>query len=76
MNNEINEKGWTITYVPWEDILGRPRVAGRFKTTMEKDAFIKEIYKPGSGWMTEELSTICVHNDYNYILKEDFYYDR
>ena len=32
----IEEKGWTVTYIPWEDIEGKPRVAGRFKTTKEK----------------------------------------
>ena len=33
------EKGWTITYIPWEDMEGKPRVAGRFKTTKEKTNF-------------------------------------
>ena len=32
----IEEKWWTVTYIPWEDIEGKPRVAGRFKTTKEK----------------------------------------
>lgn len=63
------EKGWTITYIPWESDEGKPRVAGRFKTTAEKNAFLEKIYKPDSGWLDEEFSTICIHNDYNYILE-------
>ena len=72
MNSKIldrNEKGWTITYIPWEDDYGRPRVAGRFKTTSEKDQFLKDIHKPDSGWLEEEFCTITVHNDYNYRLQ-------
>lgn len=62
------EKGWTIVYYPWEDIQCKPRVAGRFKTTKEKDEFLEKIYKHDSGWLEEELSTISVINDYNYQL--------
>ena len=64
----IEEKGWTVTYIPWEDIEGKPRVAGRFKTTKEKNEFLGNIYKPDSGWLNEELGTIIVINDYNYML--------
>lgn len=67
---EEEEKGWTITYVPWESDEGKPRVAGRFKTTAEKDAFLKKIYEPDSGWMEEEFCTIGIHNDYNYMLSK------
>lgn len=66
---EIKEdKGWTITYIPWECLEGKPRVAGRFKTTTEKDAFLEKISKPDSGWMDEEFTTLSIHNDYNYML--------
>lgn len=65
---EDEEKGWTITYVPWEGLEGKPRVAGRFKTTAEKDAFLESIYDPNSGWIEEEYNTISIHNDYNYML--------
>ena len=58
------DKGWTITFYPWES--GLIRVAGRFKTTEEKDAFLNEIRKPDSGWLEEELMSIRVINDYNY----------
>lgn len=64
----IEEKGWTVTYIPWEDTEGRPRVAGRFKTTREKDEFLEKIHEPDSGWMDEELAMISIINDYNYIL--------
>lgn len=66
--NVHEEKGWTITYIPWEDMEGKPRVAGRFKTTKEKDEFLEKIHKPDSGWMDEELTMIGVINDYNYML--------
>ena len=35
------ENGWTIIFYPWDDLSGKPRVAGRFKTTKEKDDFFK-----------------------------------
>ena len=66
--DNAEEKGWTITYYPWEDMEGKPRVVGRFKTTKEKDEFLEKIYKPDSGWMEEELMTLGIHNDYNYVL--------
>lgn len=53
---------------PLEDLEGKPRVAGRFKTKEEKDEYIKKIYDINSGWLDEELSSISVINDYNYIL--------
>ena len=62
------DKGWTIIYYPWGDMEGKPRVAGRVKTTEEKDMFLEKIYKYDSGWLEEELSTISAINDYNYIL--------
>ena len=68
-NNIVEEKGWTVTYFPWEDMDGKSRVVGRFKTTKEKDDFLQKIYEPDSGWMEEELSTTCVINDYNYHLE-------
>ena len=62
------EKGWTITYIPWEDMEGNPRVAGRFKTTKEKDEFLEKIHKPDSGWLDEEFATLGIINDYYYML--------
>lgn len=64
----MEEKGWTITFVPWEDMEGKERVIRRFKTTEEKEAFLDEIHQPNSGWMREELQTISVINDYGYVL--------
>lgn len=64
----MKEKGYTVTYFPWDDITGRPRVAGRFMTKEEKDAFLKKISQPDSGWMDEELMTVTVIDDYNYML--------
>ena len=60
--------GWTITFIPWEDIEGLPRVAGRFKTDKEKDEFINRIYQPDSGWTDEELESLSIINDYYYRL--------
>lgn len=62
------EKGWTIVFYPWDDLLGKPRVAGRFKTAKEKDDFLNDIYKPDSGWTNEELEMLSIINDYNYML--------
>lgn len=56
----MEEKGWTIVYFPWEDMEGKPRVAGRFKTTEEKNKFLDKIYSSDSGWMEEKLSIISI----------------
>ena len=66
--SENKDKGYTIVYLPWEDLEGKPRVAGRFKTKEEKDEYLEKIYDKDSGWMDEELSSILVINDYDYIL--------
>lgn len=68
-NNIVEEKGWTVVYLPWEDMEGKPIVAGRFKTTKEKDEYLEKIYQQGSGWVEDELSTVRVINDYNYHLE-------
>ena len=60
----MEEKGWTITYIPWEDMEGKPRVAGRFKTTKEKDDFLESLYERDNGWLEEELATLSIINDY------------
>ncbi len=65
----LENKGWCIIYVPWEDLEGKPRVIGRFKTTEEKNKKLEEIYEPGNGWLEEELQTVSVINDYNYTLE-------
>ena len=65
----MEENGWTVIYIPWEDMEGKPRVAGRFKTIKEKDEFLDKIHKYDSGWMEEELQTIVVINDYHYMLR-------
>lgn len=47
------ENGWTIIFYPWDDLSGKPRVAGRFKTTKEKDDFFKWYLQTGfwlDGW--------------------------
>lgn len=59
-------KGWTVTFYSWDD--GKPRVAGRFDTTAEKDEFIQSIHKPDSGWTDEELSSVGTINDKYYML--------
>lgn len=58
--------GYTVTYISWDDC--KLRVAGRFKTKQEKDAFLNKIYSLDSGWMEEELMTLSIINDYNYHL--------
>jgi hypothetical protein len=62
----MNEKGWTITFIPWENLTSRERVLKRLKTTEEKDEFMKNISKYGLS--PEERCTIRIYNDYNYIL--------
>jgi hypothetical protein len=64
----MENKGFAIVYFPWEDIEGKPRVAGRFKTEKEKNDFLQKISEPDSGWMEEELSTVSVIDDYDYVL--------
>ena len=59
-------KGWAISYIRWDDC--KPCIAGRFKTTKDKDEFLEKIYMSGSGWTEDELYTISVHNDYNWML--------
>lgn len=63
---EMENKGYTITYCDWDT--GKYRVAERFKTEKEKYDFLKEINSKNSGWLDEELSTICIHYDYNFML--------
>lgn len=67
MSTELNkeEKGWTIVYIPWENLEGKPRVAGRFKTTAEKDEYMNIIPEK---LLPEELETVSIINDYNYHL--------
>lgn len=36
-------------YIPWDDLKGRPRVAGRFKTIEEKNKFLDQIFDVNSG---------------------------
>ena len=60
------EKGYTITYYHWDDM--KEKVAGRFRTEKEKDEFLESIHKPGSGWLPDELETLCIIDDYNYML--------
>lgn len=64
----MGNKGFTVVYFPWDDMAGRARVAGRFKTEKERDTFLQKIYKSDSGWMDEELSTVSVIDNYNYML--------
>lgn len=68
MNDNKEHKGYTLTYYSWDDGGEKPRVAGRFRTKKEKDEFLDKITQPGSGWLGEEISSICEHPDYNYIL--------
>ena len=64
----MEEKGYTVVFIPWEDDKGKPKVAGRFKTAKEKDDFLKKVHDPNSGWLDEEISSIQVINDYDYDL--------
>lgn len=45
----MSDNGYTIIFYPWEDMSGKPRVAGRFKTEKEKNDFLDEIYSEKSG---------------------------
>ena len=59
--------GYTVIYYRFED--GKPCVAGRFETAEEKDKFLEEINAPDSGWLYEELMSISVVPNYNYMLE-------
>lgn len=64
------ENGYTVFFIPWEDLAGKPRVLGRFKTKEEKDNYLEKIYNvEESGFTDEELQTISVVNDYNYMIE-------
>lgn len=62
----MEEKGYTVTFIRWDDC--KEWVAGRFKTRKEKDDFLNKIHKPDSGWTNDELATVSVINDYDYVL--------
>ena len=64
--NSVKDAGYTITYFDYDT--GKPRVADRFRTKEEVDKFLEAITADGSGWTSEEISTISLHNDYNYML--------
>lgn len=68
----VNQKlgwGYTITYIPWEDDEGKPRVLRRFKTTEEKDQYLHELYdNVYSVLLPEELGTVSIIHDFNYTL--------
>lgn len=66
--DETNEKGYTIIYVPYDDMAGKPRVWRRCDTTEEKNACLAEINSEKSGWLQEELATVSVIPDKNYML--------
>lgn len=70
IKNVADSKGWTIVGIPYNDPEGKPVVYGRFKTTKEKDEYLKNIYKPDSGWMEEEICMLQVINDFNYSLEK------
>lgn len=66
VNSVKTAGGYTVTYIDWDN--GKPRVAGRFKTKEEVDGFLETITADGSGWTDEEISTISIHDSYNYML--------
>ena len=66
--SKIAEKGYTVTYIIWDD--GHGWVAGRFKTEDEKNQFLDKIKRPDSGWTPEELNSVSVINDYNYMMSK------
>lgn len=68
LNQDEQRKGWTIIFVPLDDMDGKPRVAGRFLVAEEKNEFLNEIYSEGSGWTEGELATINIINNYGYML--------
>ena len=41
---KMDGNGFTLVYIPWDDLKGRPRVAGRFKTIEEKNKFLDWLY--------------------------------
>lgn len=64
------EKGWTVFYFPHDadGNEGELKVVGRFKTTEEKNEFLKKVYKYDSGWSDMDLVTMASINDINYHL--------
>ena len=66
--DEPKEKGYTIVYIPYDDDFGKPRVWRRCDTEQEKNACLAEINSENSGWLPEELATVSVIPDKNYML--------
>lgn len=62
-----NENGYTVTYIPWEDDEGKEVVIGRFTSEHEKDKFLEKIYDDHSGFTLEELSSVSVIDNINYM---------
>ena len=69
----IEEKGWTVTYIPWEDMEGKPREVGRIKTTKEKDEYLDKVVSkyPENTQICEEIlkkvnnNTVKIEEDPN-----------
>lgn len=62
--------GYTITFCSCDT--GREKVAKRCKTEEEKVRFLQDIRKPRSGWTEDELESVCVIPDYNYIPEDSY----
>ena len=66
IREQMEGKGYTVVFIPWEDMEGREKVIGRFGYKSNKDKFIKEILSGHTGMTLEEINTVTVIDDYNY----------
>lgn len=64
---ELDETlGYTVIYFPNGDPNSIPVIAGRFKTTKEKDIFLEKLVSEKSKLKESEKRMIIVVNDYDY----------
>lgn len=64
---EDSANGYSVLFTRSDD--GKTMVARRFDTRKEVDDYLEEINKPGSGWFPEELESLSIVPDKNWILK-------
>ena len=63
---DIESQGYSIVYISLAD--EKLHIAGRFDTKKEKENFLKEVRSFKTQLMVEEINTILVINDKNFIL--------
>ena len=64
---EDSTNGYSVLFIRSDD--GKVMVARRFDTKKEVNDYLDKINKPGSGWFPEELESLSVVPNKNWILK-------